>query len=160
MARLARAGEERALEPVDVAAVARREIEALEPELARGGFTLVVSIPVERCEVMATHEDVAMLVQALADGARAVAPARSEITLRVRSDGGQVEVASTDAGRLSAEERLGLARLAAAVKDDGAASSLAWATAARLAVDLRGGLLARETKEGVTMAVRLPRVAK
>jgi hypothetical protein len=153
IARLARAGEESTRNSVDLAAVAQRELEAMRGEIEQVGLQLTTEGLKAPVMVMAVADDVALLVQALLEGARAMAPPRSG--LHVALHGAALTV--RDQGSLPAHERRALLKLGEGARTETAAPALAWALAARIAADHHATLTMQDVEGGVQAVVQFAR---
>lgn len=151
VARLARGGQEHTHTTVNLTDVIRREVETLRGEIEQGGYTLSVHGLDDACMVQADPDDMALLVQALLDGARAVAPPGSEIVVTLHGR----ELTVRDRGAMRARERRGLTALVEGVRIEGAASALAWALAARIATEHQAAMSIRDVEgDAVEVSVR------
>ncbi len=135
VSRLARAGEEVVRARVDLAAITRREVDALRGESAPGASRVAYDGPADGVAVRADEDDIAVLVQSLLDAARALAAGDSEVRVevRLREDGSELRV--SDTGAVTAAVRKDATALERSSHSATATPALALTVAARIAAD-------------------------
>ncbi len=147
------------LRPVDVDAVARERVAMWSPLAEEDGVTLAVDAPNTPVWIVAEDGTIEQVLDNLLSNALDVAPAGSDVTVRVARAGRRVDVHVIDHGRgLPADQRAkAFDRFWRAPDAPGAGSGLGLAIVARLAARSRGDARLDATPGGgVDAVVSLP----